>query len=116
MRVLVCGSRDWENLGLIIDALRQLPPKAIVIHGGARGADQMAAQFARQIGLHTAEVKPLWDHFGNRAGHVRNSAMLDLQPDRVIAFSLGTPGTQGTIDEARKRGIQVDVFAPGSSK
>lgn len=110
-RVLICGSRDWQDLGAIFNRVAGLGPKDIVIHGGAVGADRLAEQAARQLGHHTAEVRPLWDHFGKRAGHIRNAAMLDLQPDLVLAFQRnGSKGTQGTIDEARKRGVEVEVF------
>lgn len=40
----------------------------------------------------------------------RNLAMLDEKPDLVIAFQInGSAGTQHTIDQARKRGIPVEV-------
>jgi hypothetical protein len=36
--------------------------------------------------------------------------MLDTKPDLVLAFQRdGSRGTQHTIDEARKRGIPVEV-------
>lgn len=35
--------------------------------------------------------------------------MLGLEPDLVIAFSTGSRGTQFTIDQARKRGIPVEI-------
>jgi hypothetical protein len=36
--------------------------------------------------------------------------MLDDEPDRVLAFQRnGSRGTQHTIDEARRRGIPVEV-------
>lgn len=54
--------------------------------------------------------EPYWDLYRKRAGFLRNCAMLDLEPDLVIAFTTGSPGTQLTINEARKRGISVEVF------
>jgi ABC-type Fe3+-hydroxamate transport system substrate-binding protein len=42
---------------------------------------------------------------------MRNAAMLDLQPDLVIAFSNGSPGTNSTMTEARRRGIPVEVHS-----
>ena len=114
MRVLVCGSRGWDDEVRITNRLADLPDGTLIICGGADGADLIARDRARLLGLHTAEVRPLWSRFGKRAGHVRNAVMLDLEPDLVIAFTLGTAGTQGTIDGARKRGIPVEVH--GSEK
>lgn len=116
MRVLICGSREWPHPEDVEMRIAQLPAGTVVIHGGARGVDRCAHEIATQLGLHTAEVRPLWDHFGKQAGPIRNAVMLDLQPDLVIAFQHnGSSGTQGTIDEAKRRGIPVEVHpAPES--
>jgi hypothetical protein len=108
--VLICGSRTWTDRGIIDHRIAGLPVNAVVIHGGAKGADTMAGEAARAQGLHTAVVEPLWDLFGNAAGHRRNHAMLALRPSLVIAFTHGSRGTQGTIDEARKLGIPVEIY------
>jgi hypothetical protein len=119
VKVLVCGSRDWPPLsgtGTIRERIEQLPEGALVIAGGAKGADTMAAGWAVRRGLFVAEVccaRDHWELFGKRAGHRRNAAMLDLAPDFVIAFQRnGSSGTQNTIDEARRRGIPVEVITP----
>jgi hypothetical protein len=110
MVALVCGSRNWTDEFTIAKRVRELPEGSIIIHGGADGADAFAHDQAHRNGLHTAVVLPLWDKYGRAAGPKRNHAMLDLRPDLVIAFSTGSQGTQTTIDEARRRGISVEVF------
>jgi len=61
------------------------------------------------IELCVSMMPAMWRN-GNGAGHARNRAMLDLRPDLVISFQRnGSRGTQGTIDEARRRGIDVEV-------
>ncbi len=109
-RILICGSREWHDMSTIYRRVEQFSRDTIVIHGGAKGADQIAGQAAKAHGLHQAVVYPMWDLYGNSAGHKRNAAMLALEPSLVIAFSLGTNGTQGTIDRARKLGIPVEVI------
>lgn len=115
MKVLICGSRGWMDERAIAERVLQLPIDAIVIQGGAKGADQIAGDCAEGRGLFVAEMrcgKYHWRMFGKRAGHMRNTAMLDLGPDLVIAFQRdGSGGTQGTIDKARERGIPVEVHA-----
>jgi hypothetical protein len=79
--------------------------------GGSRDADLMAASIA--IGMRFGvDVFPAnWKHYGKAAGYIRNLAMLDTGPDLVLAFQRnGSRGTQHTIDEARRRGIPVEVF------
>lgn len=114
MKVLVCGSRNWPNIGTIHDRLRDLLAERgpfEVIHGGARGADAMAALTAQWCRLPARAFPADWDKHGKRAGILRNLAMLDEGPDLVLAFQRnGSRGTQHTIDEARRRGIPVEVF------
>lgn len=111
MLVLFCGSREWTDRGAIEREMDALPPGAIVIAGGAKGADIMAETAARERGLHVAVVKPDWNRYGRKAGILRNLAMLALRPDRVVAFQRdGSSGTQHTIDEAGRRGIPVRTF------
>lgn len=115
MRVLICGSRSWTDDATILKVIDGLPDGSIVIQGGAKGADARARHFAQQRGLFVAEIAvdaSHWTRYGKRAGLLRNSAMLDLSPDRVIAFQRdGSRGTQYTIDEARRRGVPVTVWA-----
>lgn len=110
MRVLVCGSRTYTNARRIRQVLSELPRGAVVIHGGARGADRIADGVARSLGFTVMEFKPDWSR-GRHAGFDRNLAMLDEQPDRVIAFwDWRSRGTAHTIGEALKRGILVEVI------
>lgn len=116
MKVLVCGSRSFADpfrVSLAIDErMRALPDRCTVIHGAARGADQIAAEAAHRHG-HTVVPFPAdWETHGKRAGIFRNLAMLDERPDLVIAFWNGTSsGTAHTLTVARKRGIPVEVIA-----
>jgi hypothetical protein len=115
MKVLVCGSRDWEDrnaIGNRISALwREHGDEVTVIHGGAKGADQIANSFARMFGLQRRVFRPDYEQFGKGwAPKARNLLMLEQEPELVIAFQRnGSNGTQHTIDEARKRGIPVEV-------
>ena len=109
MKVLICGSRDWLDRNAINARVAALPAASIVIQGGAKGADLMARHAARLYGYHWAEVPARWED-GRGAGLRRNRVMLDLGPELVIAFQRnGSRGTQDTIDEARWRGIPVEV-------
>lgn len=114
-RVLICGSPEWEQAAAIHKRVAALPEGTVVITGKARGADWYARQAALDNALWIVDVPCLdvhWDHHpGKSAGHKRNAVMLDLNPDLVIAFQAnGSSGTQGTIDEAERRGIPVEVI------
>jgi hypothetical protein len=116
VRVLVCGSRDWNDrrrIKIAIGRLLEHYGDLTIIHGACRGADRIADEIAEELGL-TRMAFPItrseWRSLGPAAGPLRNRRMLDQQPSLVLAFSNGTDGTQGTVDEARKRGIPVRVI------
>lgn len=113
--ILVCGSREWTDQALIHRRLaywREPDMAQVVIHGAAKGADTQAARIAKDLG-YTVEPFPAdWRKHGKPAGIIRNIAMLDRNPDLVIAFQVnGSRGTQHTISAARTRGYQVEVHA-----
>lgn len=112
MRVLVCGSRDWQGEDAIRRRIDALPAATTVIVGGAPGADWWAELRAELRGLPVEVFKADWRRYGKKAGPIRNLQMLDQDPDLVIAFQRKrSRGTQHTIDEARRRGIPVEVIA-----
>lgn len=113
VRILVTGSREWTDRSLIRSVLLgytySLDP--VLVHGGARGADTIAAQeFAELFGergtVETHEAD--WDRYGPSAGPVRNAAMVALGADVCLAFPLGeSRGTRGCMALAEKAGIPV---------
>lgn len=55
-RVIVCGSRRWHDRTAIQHALydltlRYAPDYPVIVHGGCRGADQLAGEEAGKAGL-----------------------------------------------------------------
>lgn len=105
MRVLVCGSRTWEDIDPITEELALLlndaPADEItIVHGGCpTGADAMAHDVAQWMN-YNIEVHPAdWEKHGKRAGPRRNREMIKSGVDRVIAFKNArhNHGTDGTI-------------------
>lgn len=95
---------------MIEKRLRELPRGTRILHGGARGADTLAAGIARMVGLDVQEFRADWT-LGARAGIVRNLEMLDADPDLVLAFWDGqSRGTGHVIGESRARGIALEIF------
>lgn len=112
MIILVCGDRHWTDREAIRRRLNQLPKDAIILHGAARGADSIAGEEAKKLGLTVKEFPADWDKYGRAAGPIRNRLMLDEKPDLVIAFHYDLSKSKGTADtarEARKRGIPVYI-------
>lgn len=105
--VLVCGGRDytdWDTVWGVLDD--HVHREDIIVQGGAKGADALAVQWARESGVPSAEVLADWEAFGKSAGAIRNSWMLRLKPDKVIAFP-GGKGTANMIKLAKEAGVEV---------
>jgi hypothetical protein len=114
--VIVCGSRRWRDRAAIASRLFDLPTDSIVVHGGAQGADRIAKQEAQKLGLLVEEHPAEWGSLGKRAGLIRNAHMASLGADLCIAFWDGrSTGTAHMMEEARKRGIPVEVIQKGDS-
>lgn len=113
MKVIVCGSRDWTDYKAVCDELDLLKGVTFVIEGGATGADALARKWAFAAGVPVAEVPANWDRYGKGAGSIRNSWMLKLSPDLVVAFHKdGSRGTADMIRQAEAAGIPVRVVRP----
>lgn len=110
IRVLVCGGRDYSDHDRVAHELNFIHshgPISLIISGGAAGADRLGEDWAKTHGIALAIFPALWDFYGNRAGPVRNNAMLKLgHPDFVVAFP-GGRGTRHMIGAATRAGIPV---------
>lgn len=109
LRIIVCGGRDYTDshrVWRVIKRLHEHRPNLYVIHGAAKGADMLASHAARALGIPDIHVPAQWDAYGKGAGPIRNSWMLDLNPDLVIAFP-GGRGTANMMKQARDRHVEV---------
>ncbi|ATN88129.1 hypothetical protein SEA_CINDARADIX_56 [Mycobacterium phage Cindaradix] len=116
-RVLVTGSRDWMDRHAVWNTLQaeldRHPDGIVVVHGAARGADDIADRWAwgmLQMGYRVEpEDHPAdWDTYGRAAGHRRNAQMVRLGADVCHAFPLkDSIGTFGCMELAEKAGIPV---------
>lgn len=91
-----------------LDGLLGLHMFENVVHGAARGADTIAANWARENGLRCYAYPADWTRHGRSAGHIRNRQMLNHEDgiDLVVAFP-GGKGTAGMIKLAEKANIPV---------
>ena len=100
--VLVCGGRfydDRERLFDILNVAHAANPIKLLVHGGASGADDLAGQWARHVGVPWKAYPAYWKLEGKSAGPKRNQRMLDeAKPHMVIAF----PGGDGTADMVKR--------------
>lgn len=112
-KVLICGSRNYNDMWAMGHFIYGLPEGTIIVEGGARGADTLAREYAERRGLEVREYPARWAEFGRRAGPLRNAEMLKKEhPDKVVAFTKdfgASRGTQDMVKRARQAGILVEV-------
>lgn len=110
MRLLVCGSRHFNDLPMLEGILDDLRPTEI-IHGGARGADTLSGNYGKRRNVPVRVFPADWNKFGKRAGPIRNHQMLsEGQPEKVLAFlAPNSRGTKHMIEISQKAGIPVEI-------
>lgn len=139
MRILITGSREFRSLSAVRTAMLEVTAGQrgphLLVHGNARGADQIAAVVAKRLGWQVESHPADWNgpcrescapgHRQTRrdrgseycpaAGHLRNQAMVDLGADVVVAFfkeGAANAGTHDCVRRARSAGLTVrDVTA-----
>jgi hypothetical protein len=123
VRAIVCGGRDYSDRDHVF-AVLDASGITYLIEGGAPGADRLARSWAISRGVPHTTVKARWFDvdrpgavvrrgryglYDAAAGAIRNGKMLDLEPERVVAFPGGT-GTANMIEQARAAGVPVEVI------
>lgn len=123
LRILITGSRTWTDTQAIdyaiSHALADHDRPAVVVTGGARGADELAATLAPTYGPDvTCERWPAdWNRHGKAAGAIRDQEMVDAGAHVCLAFPLGEArGTRDCMRRAEAAGIRViDYGTPACS-
>jgi hypothetical protein len=111
MKVAIIGSRSFTSYEFLCRQLSTLPVSE-VISGGARGADSLAARFARERGLPLHLFHPAYSRYGRSAPLVRNKAIM-ASAQLVAAFWDGhSTGTAHALSLARQRGLVCHTFWP----
>ena len=114
LRVVVTGGRhyaDQNHVWSVLDAIHFRTPISILMHGGATGADALAAAWGTARGVPVEEFKADWKKYGDSAGPRRNQAMLEYgDPDLVVAFP-GNDGTNDMIDKTRRAQVALKIVS-----
>lgn len=92
--------------------IRALPKDTVVVSGGARGVDQVAADEALRCGLATDIVPAAWARFGNMAGILRNTTIVERSDETVAFWDLVSRGTMDTVRKSVVAGHKVTVYGP----
>jgi len=114
--LIVSGATDWADvdkvfhyLDLVRDRIRQNRNEEIFIcHKGSKGAERIAAAWARARGVQQAKFDPRWSAHGKAAPFKCNDEMLDdkFAPAGVVLFG-GNGVAMNLGQKAEDKGITV---------
>jgi hypothetical protein len=107
MKLAIIGSRGAgePEYTLLCKAIRQHYSTIgfdEIISGGAKGADSLAARYAKTAGVKLTEFLPDWDKHGKAAGFIRNEDIIK-SADQVLAIWDGlSRGTGNSLSIAKR--------------
>lgn len=93
--LLVCGSRTFHDYRLFCSHIDRIDGIRSIIHGGAFGADALAARYACDRHLLTQVFEADWHQYGRAAGPIRNRQMA---PHAGCAIAFWDGSSAGTAD------------------
>ena len=126
-KIIIAGSRtfnDYELLRTKCDnILQNIKEEICIVSGTANGADRLGERYAQERGYYLLECPAPWGEIEGKparqirvnstgkpywtlAGQHRNEQMA-READALIAFNLGTNGTQDMITRAKNHGLKI---------
>ena len=111
-KVIVAGSRDFNDYTLLCSILDGLFPKRDIeiVSGSARGADRLGERYAEDRWLNCMKFPANWAKYGKSAGLIRNQEMADYADILVAFWDYSSTGTKDMIARAKKEGLEVHVI------
>ena len=111
MKLLVTGSRKFENIAELNEAIKEVEELqkqkiTMLLHGGAIGADTLAQTWAEQNNIPTQVIKPNYQkHNGKSAPLIRNKELVKLADCTLALYTKNRiGGTWYTSKETIKAG------------
>lgn len=122
--LLICGSRNQNEDAAIFSGMYNIitqygfPQK--ILHGGAKGGDELAQRWAKLYKIETEIIRPNYQAHGRHAPLKRNTELV-RKADLVLAlYGKGKDRKGGTWDTVQKaikaNKIVLELFADGRLK
>lgn len=106
-RYLVAGSRSFNNYFIFYRQLQwYLPKDAIIVNGGADGADQLAAVYAECNGFVYEAYEAQWNRYGKHAATIRNRELAKMITEAIFFWDGKSESTKELIEFVKQRGIK----------
>ena len=108
---MITGSRGITNKEFVhkcLDSVFEKREFDLLLHGGAKGVDSIAGEWASEKGISVLYFKPDWKRYGRSAGIRRNTIMAN-ECDFGIAIWDGK--SKGTKDAIKKLKLKNKLYA-----
>ena len=114
MKLLITGSRNYNDYTALNEAIDELTIRlqlademdcapTEILHGGAKGADELANQYAEKHGIKCIIIRPDYQrHNPKLAPLLRNTELVKLADCTLALYGPGRDGKGGTADTAQK--------------
>jgi len=112
MRVIVAGCRDFCDRQRVYDELDDYSLEneiEEIVHGGCRGVDTLAGDWAREHGVPVRIFPARWREHGRAAGPIRNRQMAEYAQVLIAFWDGESRGTKNMIWEAERNGVYVHI-------
>ena len=110
-KLAIVGSRGYEDLNLVREYVDRLKEDTVVVSGGARGVDAVAAETAHKRGLaYIIYPVPGWEWEKSKAAGFHRNGSIVTEADGVLVFWDGqSNGTRDVIVRTKKAGKWLKV-------
>jgi len=105
MKTIIAGSRDYNNYNHVetmLDYFRKEHEVSEIVSGGAKGADALGEQYAKENRIELKVFPADWNKHGRAAGPIRNAQMGDYADQLVAVWDGKSKGTKNMIDYMNK--------------
>ena len=112
MKVIIAGGRYFDNyneLCLYCDKVLQNKIHMEIVSGGAKGADALGEQYAKERNYRLKQFPAAWSKFGRSAGVIRNAEMANYATILIAFWDGRSRGTKSMINLAKKEGLKIYV-------
>ena len=115
IKIVIAGCRNFNNyelakefIDLCISDIRG-ENEIVIISGGAKGADSIGEQYAKENGFEIQRFPADWKRYGRSAGPKRNKEMAEYCDFAICFWDGKSKGTKSMIGYAEKLGKIVKI-------
>jgi len=119
MKVAIVGSRGFNDMELLRATLEEFRGQiTLIVSGGAKGADTLGEQYAKENGIPTLIFKPDWEKHGKAAGFIRNKDIVENADTVVAMWDGASHGTENSIQHGYKmnKRVKIVIYTPAEVK